>query len=526
MENLNSRPAQVTAAVCMSMVFMCAGVPLWWKTTEVYRAELPYNEIQELVQSPKLALLTKVEVHATSEKLLTLCEEVITSHHFDIELNFIRNTFSFQVAANPISHEDAGNIERQTAAKTDVLLLLTDNAPVKKITVLQNRVIKIDLLNSDTRKGLEETILSVMNVLRDDIMHVQYINDAVGKAFAVKMDIPKDREYHMRKTVQPDKGYDLLFSLICPKPGELQASWRIHDAMKVYLYPMLAKLGNFSRFHVESQILHYCDMPVRPRVFSDGHILKASQLPHVVNPIESRLGAEISANPTLNFVVYLVEDRFNPLYIERHDGNISSTNTILIPRWGAIMMKNTNKTSGDKPRKLELDGKEFMEVFLAQLRSLLGLETSSRPDVTFEQSSTEAITDFELDYLTRSRIAENIASSVHTIHSLAKLLEKIQNIVIKDEIAELCYDAVNQIKLAKIGLENGELNEALVFSNDAFQASETAFFDPTLLELLYFPEDQKFAIYIPLFLPISLPLITSLFNAIKIWKSQKKQKLE
>lgn len=190
------------------------------------------------------------------------------------------------------------------------------------------------------------------------------------------------------------------------------------------------------------------------------------------------------------------------------------------------MMKNSNKTTDAKPRKIELEGKEFMEVFLAQLRSLLGLETSDRSDVVFEQPTTDAITDFELDYLTRSRTAENIASSIHTIHSLAKLLEKIQNIVIKDEIAELCYDAVNQIKLAKTALENGRLNEALIFSNRAFTASETAFFDPTLLELLYFPEDQKFAIYIPLFLPISLPLVSSLFNAIKIWKSQRKQKLE
>lgn len=48
-------------------------------------------------------------------------------------------------------------------------------------------------------------------------------------------------------------------------------------------------------------------MPVRPREYKDGHILQAAQLPHIVNPIESRFGAEMSANPTLNFVVYLVE---------------------------------------------------------------------------------------------------------------------------------------------------------------------------------------------------------------------------
>lgn len=189
-------------------------------------------------------------------------------------------------------------------------------------------------------------------------------------------------------------------------------------------------------------------------------------------------------------------------------------------------MKNTNKTSAHKPRQLALNGEDFMEAFLAQFRSLLGVESNKRENVVFEESFTEGITDFELDYLMRSRAAENIASSIHTIHSLAKLLEKIQNIVIKDEIAQLCYLAVDQINLAKNSLAWGKLNDALIFSNKAFEASETAFFDPTLLELLYFPEDQKFAIYIPLFLPISLPLISSLVNAVKIWKEKRKQKLE
>lgn len=191
MENLNSRSGQVTAAVCVSLVFICAGIPLWWKTTEVYRAELPYNEIQELARDPKLALLTKVEVHSTSEKLLTFCQEIISSHNFDIELDFIANTFHFHVATRPISYEEENHIKRQTSTETDVVLLLSGDATEPKITLLKNRVIKLDLLNSDTLRDLEKAILSVMNVLRDDVIRVQYINDAVGKAFAVNMDMPK-----------------------------------------------------------------------------------------------------------------------------------------------------------------------------------------------------------------------------------------------------------------------------------------------------------------------------------------------
>ena len=57
--------------------------------------------------------------------------------------------------------------------------------------------------------------------------------------------------------------------------------------------------------------------------------------------------------------------------------------------------------------------------------------------------------------------------------------------------------------------ELGRLSHALESSKAALSASEKAFFDPSLLALLYFPEDQKYAIYIPLFLPVLIPVILS-----------------
>ena len=51
--------------------------------------------------------------------------------------------------------------------------------------------------------------------------------------------------------------------------------------------------------------------------------------------------------------------------------------------------------------------------------------------------------------------------------------------------------AVASIKSSHIHLANGQLKEAFLASRDALKASELAFFHPSLLELLYFPEDQK-----------------------------------
>lgn len=74
------------------------------------------------------------------------------------------------------------------------------------------------------------------------------------------------------------------------------------------------------------------------------------------------------------------------------------------------------------------------------------------------------------------------------------------------------YSAVTSLQAAVAELEAGNLAFALQYSREAVLASERAFFDPSLLHLLYFPDDQKFAIYIPLFLPMCVPILLSLLK--------------
>jgi len=54
---------------------------------------------------------------------------------------------------------------------------------------------------------------------------------------------------------------------------------------------------------------------------------------------------------------------------------------------------------------------------------------------------------------------------------------------------------------------------------------EKAFFDSSLLGQLYFPEDQRFAIYIPLFIPVGIPIALSaktlLLSFVEYYKSKR-----
>lgn len=67
----------------------------------------------------------------------------------------------------------------------------------------------------------------------------------------------------------------------------------------------------------------------------------------------------------------------------------------------------------------------------------------------------------------------------------------IRNIVINDEVGLAINDAYINIIKAKAHLATNDLEEAVVYARKAFESSERAFFDPSLLALLYFPDDQK-----------------------------------
>ncbi|KAH9640550.1 hypothetical protein HF086_001599 [Spodoptera exigua] len=93
---------------------------------------------------------------------------------------------------------------------------------------------------------------------------------------------------------------------------------------------------------------------------------------------------------------------------------------------------------------------------------------------------------------------------------------EISNIVINDEVGASINSAVESIQRASELMARGDLLQAYNMSQSAFLAAETAFMEPSLLALLYFPDDQKYAIYIPLFLPIMFPVVLSLKNLL-LW---------
>ena len=281
-------------------------------------------------------------------------------------------------------------------------------------------------------------------------------------------------------------------------------------------------------FAVKSHVLYLTSLglsSVRKTVSDSGNerfLINEKDLGLAIN-MESKLVSHVSSRPSFNFIAYVPTIAQTPLHIEPNvDGiKIQETNSFLVPRWGGVSIWNLyNTTSRNRE---SFDDETMMRIVITQLRSLIGLQ-SEQPEklgnVQYLPRTEHLITLWEKDFLSRLKLEENLVTTRVTLQSLSHLLSKISNIVITEEVAEDVQNAVKSYDEAASCLGDGQPpQKCFESSKDSFVTAERVFFENSLLALLYFPEDQKYAIYIPLFLPISfsffgciLPILKEFFK--------------
>ncbi|XP_060573029.1 GPI transamidase component PIG-S-like [Ruditapes philippinarum] len=528
----------VQAAIGVGFVCLVVGLPLWWKTTEVYRVSLPYSDIDTLADTKikytvdlnVISFLEKVSEtdlaslsRLVSEELEDKKPQEVTSHYRTFtreasskEQQIFKSASSLQEIDLKLSQEYPGK-----ANEYSVILLAAKNYPdVKKPTLGSHRFVYIPVTATDMAVIAEYVAETVKTALVRETTILKLFDTARGAR-----DRKPDKE--MLRSVRFHSGYDVTLTLVNPRPDILDVSWDIESAVNAYLDPFVKSMSNYTDINIKSQVLYFTKLQTKPKKENKEYIFTSKDLPHMINPLEAKLGSPASTNPELNFLVYVPSKDQYPLYIKGDDGQKLASNSFLSPQWGGIHIYNVAQPQEGVtlPVKSSLDMAQVMRVILSQLRLLLNLH-SQLGGTEFLPIGKNAVTDWELDSWLRSRCVENLATSSATLKSLAQLLGKISNIVINDDIGNEVHKAVASMHESLQLLSDGYLVEAYQHSKSAILASEKAFFDPSLLELLYFPEDQKFAIYIPLFLPISFPVLASLWQSYKWYKGLSKPKQE
>ncbi|KAL0075090.1 phosphatidylinositol-glycan biosynthesis class S protein [Phycomyces blakesleeanus] len=337
------------------------------------------------------------------------------------------------------------------------------------------------------------------------------------------------------RTLKYSPRYQVTFSLMNNDPRGISVDWNIRDSMKTYVYPFLDQLSMISNFTMQ----HYASLSMKPQFKNRAdkpsyYYFNPEHLPHFVNSAEWNLASTISSYPTINLILYVPSPEETPLRIHDSKEQPLLTNAFLIPRWGGVVIKNPSKKAlAEKQLNFtKKDLQPIMKIFVAQLRSLMGIpninsmadKMPSTVNATFMSSPITGITTLEKDQLIRHRTVENMVNAIATLHSLQQLVTEIPKMVVLDHIALQVQQSLNALQLACDVLSQGKYTPALQYSIEAIELSEKAFFDPTMVSMLYFPDEHKYAIYMPLFVPISVPLVMALLKEVKNISKQRKEK--
>lgn len=157
---------------------------------------------------------------------------------------------------------------------------------------------------------------------------------------------------------------------------------------------------------------------------------------------------------------------------------------MLSPNWGGIYIVNPSVQDCIN-RKFQPKLDNIVSTFTTQLKMMFNLKNSRNPE--------------DLKKLYKRKASNMIESSKRTLKSLAQLLSEINSIVISDEVAEKIKISLENVENAELYLKAEEIDLALKFAKVAFNYSEKSFGDPSLLALLYFPDDQKLVLIFSIF---------------------------
>ncbi|GJJ14981.1 hypothetical protein Clacol_009251 [Clathrus columnatus] len=327
-----------------------------------------------------------------------------------------------------------------------------------------------------------------------------------------------------RSTARYSRVFRLAFSLLNEDSshGSVAVRWDIEQAINRYFYPILTQLRELHNFTIESQIQFHAPLAFDPpsTISASGrthYILGEDELKIFINSAEWSLSSGVSGEPILHFVLFIPSTAHHPLTLSK-----TSHPAFIVPQWGGITFLNhLNETKETKAKYLEMSEltKPFA-IFQAQLLTLLGVPITPANVSILPLEQSKQLSEWQLDALYRRRTIENMKDSADTLSSIVKLVDQIQNMPVGLDVRGDVENALHAIE--RVSNNSTDLSRSLHFSAEANELSSRAFFNPGMLALLYFPAEHKYAVYVPLFGPISLPFLLVLLKESKKWFQERR----
>ncbi|EPE03834.1 phosphatidylinositol-glycan biosynthesis class s protein [Ophiostoma piceae UAMH 11346] len=506
------KPADVRrrGAVILSfwLIVGLLGLPIWWYTTTIYRANLPLDEMMEWADGkacrPVFPLRIAVQAAALPEPeanhLLRLTQHALddlndfSGHHLRLEL-FSEDT------------ESALTIRLSPEPTASLAAALDPLQPVLHVTYPPSSV---PSLSSSTSTLATFVATQLRSTFAEEQAVISYLlstssvlppTSGSSNPTEPRNIAPEVADALSKRTMRSLKyapTYHLTFSMFTG--GAAPSSWDIEAAIAQYMQPVLDVLAPIHNFTMDTQVQLYATPGVQSPILTSKQDLSS-----FINAAEWPLSPSIGGAPTINFIVYAGNQTIQSQVQSQVDngGGSETSQSWLIPQWGSVYLlpADASHVPTDSLR-------EPLLTFTSHLLALLGTPTSGSLPL-------------RLSTLSRIRSADLLLRASSTLGSLARLSLSLRNIAIPSSVAEGVASTMEHLRLACDALGGPE---GLAHARIAEAEAERAFFEKSMVGQLYFPDEHKVAVYLPLLGPVGVPLVMGLVNELKAWLRRRKER--
>ncbi|KAL8773163.1 MAG: hypothetical protein Q9209_001839 [Squamulea sp. 1 TL-2023] len=538
------------------VIVVFLGLPIWWWTTSVYRARLPLREMESWAEGKILVESLSLQEHdvirivrATQHALDD--QNDFSPHHLRLRLGSTfaaANASQQQRQHHPVGkaeqlYEDTTQPEERAltvrlaqqnslttaraelqahstlldiwyppalappASSTSFPLATFIATQLQDLFAEEQAIIAHALTLYPTSYGSHQSLATTGHSASTSSVPTASSKDhRSGHARALPPELAARLASRATRALRYAPTYHITISLF--SPNAWPSSWDIESAIAEYLAPLLDSASIISNFTIDTQTQLYASFSpsVQEPQYDVDHgvwTLREEDLSSFINAAEWPLSPSIGAGPTLNFIVYVPDSSFTPLAIKG-----SQATSWLIPQWGGVMILNPlNSVQRDVASGLSKeDIQPALLVFSHQLLSFLGAPQSP------------VSIPLQLQTLTRVRAASLFQSASSTMGSLARLTVALPAIAIPETVSTAVEVTLDHLEATCNALKEGRFNAALDHAKTAEVAAERGFFEKSMVGQVYFPDEHKVAVYLPLLGPVGVPLIMSALKELKrIW---------
>ncbi|ORY66990.1 phosphatidylinositol-glycan biosynthesis class S protein [Pseudomassariella vexata] len=487
-------------------IVLALGLPIWWKTTSIYRAELPLSEMLDWADGKacrpafplRIALDASPLQEHEAQNLLRL-----TQHALDDLNDFSGHHLRLQLAANadPTKTAKTGSDVALTIRITpgdsihSASSSLHPHLPILDVAYPPNSIPTQTSSSSGLATYLAAQLRSTFAEEQNVISYLLETSSIPSehRPKGISPEVAETLSKQMTRSMKYSRTYHLTFSLFTNGPEP--SSWDIESAIDEYMRPMLDMLSPIHNFTIDTQVQLYATPGVQSQVLSK------EDLSSFINAAEWPLSPSIGGAPTVNFVVYIGNQTIGAVS-ESEAADISRS--WLIPQWGSVYL--LLPPSGPHVSSETL--KQTVLTFTSHLLSLLGTpQSGSLP--------------MRLSTLNRMRSADLLLRASSSLGSLARLSLALPSISIPSSVADGVAKSMQHLQMACSTLGG---SDSLEHARIAEAEAERAFFEKSMVGQLYFPDEHKVAVYLPLLGPVGVPLVMGLLNELKAWRKRRRQK--